>query len=416
MDVSNRVKALKPSATLAVTAQAAELRAAGVDVLSFAAGEPDFDTPSRIKEAAWEALKAGATKYAPVPGDPQTRRIIADKLARENHIPNLTPEHIVISAGGKQSLYLIFQTLLDPPAPGEQPWDVLLPVPAWVSYVPQVQLAGGRIVELPTSAEHDFKIAPDQLRDAITPRTRILILNSPSNPCGTMYTPDELLAIADVIADAVRTTAPHLTVISDEIYEKIIYGGIDHFSIGSVPAIAERTITVNGLSKAYAMTGWRIGYMSGSGAFGLRIAAGVRALQSQSTTSIPTFIFPAIRTALTECEADVERMRSAFAARAALMYDLMMQIPGARCPRPTGAFYLFPDLSALFGRTSPAGTTINSAMNFAAALLAEAHVACVPGEDFGAGGERCCRFTFACGEAQITEGMQRLRRFVESLT
>ena len=415
MQVSKRVQAIKPSATLAVTGKAKELRAAGQDVLSFAAGEPDFDTPDRIKEAARTALSEGQTKYAPVPGDLITREVIADKLISENGISGCTPDHVVISAGGKQSLYQVFQALIDPPVPGETAWEVLLPVPGWVSYAPQAQLAGGKVIELVTDAAGGFKITPDQLRAAITPRSRVFLLNSPSNPCGTMYSPDEIRALAAVVHEC-RTTAPDLVIVSDEIYEKLIYGDAQHLSIGSIPEVAERTITVNGLSKAYSMTGWRAGYMGGSGDFALDVARGVRKLQSQSTTSVCTFILPAIRVALTLCAEDVEQMRRAFAERGELLYSLMSSLEGVRCPKPTGAFYVFPDISVYFGRTSAGGRKIASAMDFAGALLEEKLVACVPGEDFGTGGERCCRFSFACSEEQIEKGMERVRAFIGALS
>lgn len=417
MQTSFRVRALKPSATLAVGAKAAALKAQGVDVLSFATGEPDFDTPSAIKQAAWEAMQAGQTKYCPVPGDPATRKVIAEKLTRENGIPECTPDHIVISSGGKHNLYNLFQCLLDAPTSGvgEPAQDVLLPVPAWVSYAPQVQLAGGKVVELLTTAADDFKITAEQLKRAITPRSRVLVINSPSNPCGTMYSPDELKAIGRVVAEAAKTVAPELVVISDELYEKVIFGGVPHFSLGSIPEIAERVITVNGLSKAYAMTGWRVGYQGGSGAFGLAVAKGCATLQSQSTTAIPTFILPAIRAAFALCDADVERFRQAFAHRAELIHGLAKRVPGMVCPRPTGAFYLFPDVSAQFGKTSAGGKKINSAMDWAAALLEERHVAVVPGEDFGTGGERSVRISFACSDEQIRKGMERIGEFVAGL-
>lgn len=414
MRISQRVQSLKPSATLAVNAKAAALRAKGVRVVSFAAGEPDFDTPDAIKKAACEALMAGATKYAPVPGDPETRRLLAEKLTRENGIPGVTGDHVVLSSGGKHSLYQLFQALIDPSPTGQEA-EVILPVPAWVSYRPQIELAGGRVVELETQATSDFKIDPAALARAITPRTRALVINSPSNPCGTMHTPDELREIGRVVHKAASSVAPDLVVISDELYEKIIFGGVEHFSIGSIPELAERTVTVNGLSKAYAMTGWRIGYLAGSGEFGLEVAKGVRKLQSQSTTSIATFFLPAVRTALLECDGEVETMRRAFAERASLAHDLVSAIPGFVCPKPTGAFYLFPDISAIFGRTSESGTVINSALDFAAALLEERHIAVVPGEDFGSGGERCFRMTFACSEDAIREGVAGIAAFVGSL-
>lgn len=415
MKTSLRARSVKPSATLAVAAKAAALQKAGVDVLAFSTGEPDFDTPDPIKQMAWKSLQAGMTGYGPVPGDPETREVIADKLRRENGLARTTAEHVVVSSGGKHSLYLLFQTLLDFPGAGEQSQEVILPVPAWVSYRPQIELAGGHVVEVVTEAASDFLMTPDQLARAITPRTRAVVLNSPSNPCGTMYTPDQLRALAAVLVEAVKV-APDLTVISDEMYEKILLAGIEHFSIGSIAELADRTITVNGLSKSYAMTGWRVGYLAGQGQFGLEVAKGVKTLQSQSTTSIPTFIMPAIRTAIRECDADVERMRVGFAQRGELMYGLMRKIPGLVCPRPTGAFYVFPDVSAHFGKVSPGGAQVMSAMSFADALLGERHVACVPGEDFGTGGEKCCRFTFACSEDVIRKGMAALGEFVASLS
>lgn len=404
MLLASRVRALKPSTTLAINAKAKALQAKGVPVLSFAAGEPDFDTPARIKQALIEALNRNETRYTNIPGDPATRAIIAQKLTRENGLPNVTPEHVVISSGGKQSLYQVFQALIEAPA------EVILPTPAWVSYAPQIELAGGKVVEVVTSAASDFKMTPAELRAAITARTRALVINSPSNPCGTMYTPDELRALAAVVAEH-----PEIVVLSDELYEKIVFGGIAHFSIGSIAEIAERVVTINGLSKAYAMTGWRIGYCAGSGAFGLQLSRALQTLQGQSTTSIATFELPAVRVALTECAGEVERMRQAFARRAELTYSLISKIPGLRCPRPTGAFYIFPDVSGHFGKRSPAGRAIDSAASFAEALLEEHNVAVVPGEDFGTGGERCIRFTFACGDEQIREGILRIAAFVSSL-
>ena len=288
-------------------------------------------------------------------------------------------------------------------------------MPGWVSFAPQIELAGGKVVELPTTAAGDFKITPQQLRAAITPRTRALVINSPSNPCGTMYSPDEIRALAAVVEEAARTSTPDLVVISDEMYEKITFGGIAHLSMGSLPSVAERVITCNALSKTYAMTGWRVGYCAGSGDFGLKLSKAIQALQGHSTTSIPTFILPAVRAALTQCAPDVQRMRDAFAQRAKLTFELVSKIPGVKCPRPTGAFYVFPDISAHFAKTSAGGKRINSAMDFAAALLDEKHVAVVPGEDFGAGGEKCIRITFACGEDTIKRGVALIAEFIASL-
>jgi len=412
--IAERVQTLKPSVTVAFMNRAKAMQRQGLDVLSFAAGEPDFDTPVQVKRAAEKALDSGMTKYMPTLGDPETRAAIAAKLIKENGIPT-SPDHIAISAGGKHALFVACHCLLDPPKPGEPPDEVLLPVPAWVSYAPVAELAGGKVVELPTNPAGDFKITPDQLRKAITPRSRLFIINSPCNPCGTMYTPDELRALAAVVAQAAESTAPGLMVLSDELYEKITYGGIPHFSIGSVPEIAERTITINGLSKAYAMTGWRIGYAACSGAFGRKFIDAMATMQGQMTTNITSFTYPAIRTALADTADDVERMRAAFASRAKVIYARISLIKGIKCPRPTGAFYLFPDISSYFGKVTPAGRPINSALEFAEALLEEAHVAFVPGEDFGGCGKNHVRISFACSEEQINKGMDRLERFLTAL-
>ncbi len=415
MQVSRRVAALKPSSTIAVMNTAAALRAKGVDVLSFAAGEPDFDTPAVVKESAIEAMRAGQTKYMPTPGDPATRKLIAEKLTRENGIPSVTADHVVISAGGKNSIYLVFQALLDTAAAGEKPWEVILPVPGWVSYAPIAEMSGGRVVEVETNPGSNFKITPAQLERTITPRSRILVMNSPSNPCATMYTPDELKALAAVVERAAATMAPDLCIVSDEIYEKIIYGGVPHASIGALPGVAERTITINGLSKAFAMTGWRVGYAAGSGDFGLKIAQALAKLQGQITTCLPAFIYPAIRTALTSCAADVERMRLAFASRAELIHGLMRDLPGMPCVKPTGAFYVFPDIAAHLGKTSSGGKKLDSAAAFAGALLDEQRMAIVPGEDFGGCGAHHVRLSFACSDDQIREGVTRLAAFLRGL-
>lgn len=415
LTVARRVAALKPSVTVAITNLAKKLQREGLDVLSFAAGEPDFDTPDRIKQSAVKALHAGQTKYMPTLGDPETRGVLAEKLTRENGIPGLTADHIAISAGGKHSLFIACHCLLDEPRPGEAPQEVLLPVPAWVSYAPIVELAGGKVVEVPTTLETGFKATAEQIAKLITPRTRMLILNSPSNPCGTMYTPDELRAIGRAVADAAKSVAPGLIILSDELYEKIVYGGIEHFSIGSMPEVADRTLTINGLSKAYAMTGWRIGYAAMPGAFGKKLIDAMGTLQGQMSTNITSFTYPAIRTAIREAQAEVESMRASFASRAKLITQRLSTIPGIQCATPTGAFYAWPRISSLFGKTTPGGRTIRSSMDFCEALLNEKQVAFVPGEDFGGCGGEHCRISFACSEAQISKGMDRLAEFVASL-
>ena len=240
-------------------------------------------------------------------------------------------------------------------------------------------------------------------------------MNTPSNPCGSMYSPDELRAIADVVAGASRTTAPRLVVLTDEIYEKIVFGGRSHLSMGSISSIADRVVTCNGLSKAYSMTGWRVGYCAASGDWGREFIKAIGRLQSQTTSNIPSFILPAIRTALAECDDDVARMRDAFEQRSHLLERRLRDIPGLVFPSPEGAIYEFADISKHFGKTTPNATVIDSAMSFAGALLDEAKVAVVPGEDFGGCGDRCIRLSFACSEDQINAGCDRLAAFVESL-
>jgi len=405
---------LKPSVTVAFMNRAKAMQRQGLDVLSFAAGEPDFDTPGVIKEAAIAALRAGQTKYMPTLGDAESRAAIAEKFTKENGIPNCTPEHVAIGSGGKHQLYVALHCLLDPPQPGQGAPEVILPVPAWVSYAPIAEMAGGRIVEVPTGPENGFLATPGQIREAITARSRVLILNSPSNPCGTMYPPDHLKAIAKVVAEAVKT-APDLVVLSDEIYEKIAYGGVPHFSIGSIPEIAERTITLNGLSKAYAMTGWRIGYTGASGEFGRKFIQAMATLQGQISTNNTSFTYPSIPVALKQCETDVAKMCAAFASRAELINRRLSKIPGVVCARATGAFYAFPDVSAHFGKTTPKGRKVGTALEMSEALLEEALVAMVPGEDFGGCGGKHLRISFACSEAQIEKGMDRFEAFLKSL-
>jgi len=401
--LSKRASRLRPSSTLAVSARVKELVALGKDVVAFGAGEPDFDTPENIKQAAIDALRAGRTGYAPTPGDADARRVIAAKLRDENGI-DCRPEHIIITNGAKQALFMSLQVLLDP---GD---EVLLPTPSWVSYRPMIDLAGGEAVEIPGTIENDFKVTADQFAAAITPRTRAIIINSPSNPCGTMYSEDELRAIAAVLSEQ-----DGIFVLTDEIYEKLIFGGVSHFSLGSVPEIADRVITVNGLSKAYAMTGWRIGYLCAPGQGG-ELVRRLIMLQDQMTSCITSFTYPAIIEALRNSSDAVESMRQHFARRAGLMYEAVRSIPGFVCPRPTGAFYVFPRIDDLFGRVSPGGVGIDSAAAMAGALLVEAGVAVVSGEDFGHCARSHIRLSFACSDDRIVEGTQRIRDWVEQLT
>ena len=406
MKVTERVARMKESATLAVAARAAALKKQGVDVVAFGTGEPDFDTPANIKEAAERALRAGQTKYVATPGTPDARGAIAAKLRAENGIA-CAPEDVSITAGAKHAIYMVLQVMVEP---GD---EVVLPTPAWVSYRPLIELAGGRCIEVPGSIASGFKVTPAQVAAAITPRTVAVLLNSPSNPCGMAYTPAELRAICDAIAPH-----PHVNVISDEIYEKLTYPeqcpGLAPWSPGSYAPLAGRVVTVNGMSKAFAMTGWRIGYVAApdAGSFMQELVK----LQAQMTNNIPAFFMPAIAEALSERTApEVERMRQAFAARAAIVNELLPAIPRFANVRSTGAFYAFPSLAACKGLKSPGGRAIVDGQSYAEALLAEAHVAVVPGGDFGDCAADHVRITFACDEATLRKGIGRIAEFTGSL-
>ena len=329
----------------------------------------------------------------PSSGTPEAREAIANKLRSENNI-ECTEAHISINSGAKMSINLALMSILDP----GKSHEVVVPTPAWVSYKPMVELAGGTMIEVPTTVDTDFKCTPDEIEQAITGNTKAIMLNTPSNPCGTMYSPDELRAIASMLENH-----PGVAIICDELYERLIYSDIEHLSMGSLPEIADRVITINGLSKAYAMTGWRIGYACAPGNNGA-IAKAMNTLQSQITTSITSFCYATIPVALGMHD-EVESMRQIFAKRAALMYKLIQEWPDVQCAEPTGAFYAFPHVSNYFGKTSPAGTTVTDAVNFTKALLDETMVAVVPGTDFGGCGPDHIRLSFACSEDQITKGV-----------
>jgi aspartate/methionine/tyrosine aminotransferase len=393
MNLSDRAQSIPPSITLAISAQVKEMKAAGLDVIAFGAGEPDFDTPRKISDAAVESLLSGGTHYMPSSGTPEAREAIANKLRSENNI-ECTEAHISINSGAKMSINLALMSILDP----GKSHEVVVPTPAWVSYKPMVELAGGTMIEVPTTVDTDFKCTPDEIEQAITGNTKAIMLNTPSNPCGTMYSPDELRAIASMLENH-----PGVAIICDEIYERLIYSDIEHLSMGSLPEIADRVITINGLSKAYAMTGWRIGYACAPGNSGA-IAKAMNTLQSQITTSITSFCYATIPVALGMHD-EVESMRQIFAKRAALMYKLIQEWPDVQCAEPTGAFYAFPHVANYFGKTSPAGTTVTDAVNFTKALLDETMVAVVPGTDFGGCGPDHIRLSFACSEDQITKGV-----------
>jgi len=394
MKISQRAQSVPPSATIAVTARAKELKAQGVDVVGFGAGEPDFDTPEYIKEAAIKALKDGKTKYTPAAGIIELRKAVAQKLARDNGL-KYAPEQVVVNIGGKHSVYEAMQAVLDP---GD---EVLLPRPYWVTYPEAIKLAGAVTKVIETDKANSYKITPEQLKKAITPKTAMLVLNSPSNPGGFMYTPDELRALAQVLEGT------QVGVMSDEIYEKLIYGDSKFISFAALSEDAyNRTLTLNGLSKAFSMTGWRLGYTAGP----LDVIKAMCRLQDHMTSNPVTFAqYGAIAALGPEADAAVEKMRVEFEKRGKFMAERLNSIDGITCAEPTGAFYCFPDISAHFGRTI-GGAQIADSMEFATALLEQANVALVPGAPFGCGDN--ARLSFACSMEQITKGLDRLEKWL----
>ena len=394
MKISKRAQAVPASATIAVNSRAKELQAQGVDVIRFAAGEPDFDTPDYIKNAAVEALKAGKTKYTATPGVIELRTAIADKLQKENGL-RYTPEQVIVNIGGKHSVYESMQAVLDP---GD---EVILPIPYWVTYPETIKLAGATPKIIQTDKNNSYKITPSQLKEAITEKTAMLVINSPNNPGGFTYTPEELAGLAKVLEET------NVCVLSDEIYEKLIYGDTKFVSFASLSKDAyNRTLTLNGFSKTFSMTGWRLGYTAGP----LEVIKAMARLQSHMTQNAVAFAQEAAIAAL--CESDdeaIENIRIEFERRGKYMAQRLNNIEGVVCTEPTGAFYCFPDVSSHYGRNIN-GARINASCDFAKALLEQANVALVPGEPFGC--DNNVRLSFACSLEQITKGLDRLEKWL----
>ncbi len=386
--ISQRIKSLAASQTLAMSQKSNELKAQGIDVINLSVGEPDFNTPDHIKAAAVKAIEDNFSFYSPVPGYMSLRKAVADKLSRENGL-SFAPEQIVVSGGAKQALCNVILATVNP---GD---EVIIPTPAWVSYVEMVKLAEGVSVTVPATIESDFKVTPAQLEAAITPRTKMILLCSPSNPTGSVYTRDELAALVAVIA-----RHPDIIVLADEIYEHINYTG-SFTSLASFPEIADRTVVVNGVSKAYAMTGWRIGYCAAPTA----IAKACTKLQGQYTSGASSIAQKAAEAAYTGSQACVEEMRQAFERRRDLVVRLASGIPGLKVNKPEGAFYLFPEVSHYFGK-SDGSRTIADASDLAMYLLDEGHVATVAGDAFCAPGY--IRLSYATSDANIVEAMKRI--------
>jgi len=387
MKLASRITNVKPSATISITIRANELKAEGKNVISLAAGQPDFDTPQHIKDACAKALQAGKTKYSPPDGTVALRKAISAKFKRDNNL-DYPVDQIVVSCGAKHSLYNIFQIIV------ESGDEVIIPQPYWVSYPEFVRLAGGAPVFVETTQEHNFLISPEQLEKAITPKTKALVLNSPSNPTGMAYSKEALEALAEVLRKH-----PEVVIVSDEIYEDLTYGGFKHTSFATVaPDLFDRTFTVNGHSKTYSMTGWRLGY---SGCPDKESAKAIKKLQAQSTTGTVTFTQDGGVAALNESQDCVNEMLKAFEERREYIVNALNEIPGVKCLNPQGAFYVFPDISA-WGIPS---------MDLAKRLLEEAMIAVIPGGAFGA--DSNIRISFATSLEDLKEAVKRIKEWRE---
>lgn len=393
--ISDRVNSLAASATLAMSQKSAELKAQGIDVINLSVGEPDFPTPAHIKDAAKKAIDDNFTFYTAVAGYPSLRKAISAKLENENGV-KFAPEQIVVGNGAKQALCNVILAAINP---GD---EVIIPTPAWVSYVEMVKLAEGKVVTVNAPIEQDFKITPAQLEAAITPATRMVLLCTPSNPTGSVYSPTELQGLVDVIAKH-----PQIIVMADEIYEHINFGE-ELRSLASFPEIADRTVIINGVSKAYAMTGWRIGYCAAP----LWLAKAVNKLQGQYSSNPSSIAQKAAEAAYTGSQDCIEEMRRAFERRRNLVVSLAREIPGLKVNEPKGAFYLFPEVSAFIGRKC-GDTEIKSSGDLALYLLDKAHVATVDGDAFCA--PDYIRLSYATSDDNIREAMRRIKEALANL-
>ncbi|MDJ1184915.1 pyridoxal phosphate-dependent aminotransferase [Roseofilum casamattae] len=388
MKLASRVAQVTPSLTLAITAKGKAMKASGLDVCSFSAGEPDFNTPEHIKVAAQKALEDGKTRYGPASGEIRLREAIANKLQTENNLPYQS-ENIIVTNGGKHSLYNLMMATIEP---GD---EVIIPVPYWVSYPEMVVLAGGKPILVPTDESSDYKITPQQLQEAITERTKLFVLNSPSNPTGMVYTPEEIKALGQVILEN------DIWVVSDEIYEKILYDGAQHLSIGAVsPELFARTIVSSGFAKAYAMTGWRVGYLAAP----VELIRACNTLQGHSTSNVCTFAQYGAIAALESSQECVETMRLAFAERRKVILERIPTIAQLSAVEPMGAFYVYVKIKEL-GLSS---------LEFCDRLLDKFHVATIPGVAFG--GDENIRLSYATDMESINKGLDRLDKFVQSLS
>ena len=393
--LSDRLNRLAPSATLAMSQKSSEMKAQGIDVINMSVGEPDFNTPENIKEAAKKAIDDNFSRYSPVPGYPDLRKAIVAKLKNENGL-DYTVNEVIVGTGGKQGICNVILALVNP---GD---EVIIPAPYWVSYPQMAKLAGGVPVIVNAGFDQDFKMTPEQLEAAITPKTKMLILCSPSNPTGSVYSKEELAALADVLRKH-----PDVFVLADEIYEHINYIG-KHHSIAQEPGIKEQVIIANGVSKAYAMTGWRIGFLAGPE----WIIKGCNKLQGQYTSGTCSVSQKAAEAAYTLDQSAVEEMRQAFERRRDLIVKLAKEVPGLEVNIPQGAFYLFPKCNSYFGKSN-GNKTINNSTDFAMYLLEEAHVATVGGDAFG--DPDCFRMSYATSDENIKEAIRRIKEALSKL-
>ena len=391
--LSARINSLPVSATLAMAAKARELKTKGIDVIGLSLGEPDFDTPEFIKNAAIQAVQDNWNSYSPVDGYADLKSAICNKFKRDNNL-DYNPNQIVVSTGAKQSIANVCMVLLDPED------EVLLPAPYWVSYSAIATLSEAKSIIIPSSIDNDFKITPEQLEAAITPKTKLVMFNSPNNPSGTIYTEEEYRALGKVLEKY-----PNIFILSDEIYEHINYG-VPHFSIASIPELYDRTITVNGVAKAFAMTGWRIGYIGASE----WLAKACNKMQGQITSGANCIAQRATIAAVDAQVSQIQYMVDEFAKRRKIIIELLNKIPGIKINRPQGAFYVFPDVSYYFGKVL-SGKKINDASDFALYLLENAHVATVTGDAFG--NADCIRISYAASEKNIRIAIDRIAKALQ---
>jgi aspartate aminotransferase len=395
MNLSKIVSSVEESKTLSITALTKKLKSEGKNVLSFSAGEPDFPTPDNIKQAAINAIHQNFTRYTPNEGYPDLIKAIINKFAKDNGL-EYKPENIIVSNGAKHSIYNLILAACNP---GD---EVIFQSPYWVSYPEMVKLAQAESVIIDAGVEQEYKISPEQLENAITPKTKVFLFNTPSNPTGAVYSKKEILALGEVLKDK------DIIIISDEIYEKILFDGEEHFCIGAIDHLKDRAITVNGVSKAYAMTGWRIGYAAGNADI-IRLA---RNLQSHSTSNASSISQAATAAALNEDSPDIPKMVKEFNIRRDFLVSALNNINGIKCPNPKGAFYVFFDASYYFGKEIK-GNKISDSTSFCNYLLHEGNVGLVPGVAFG--NDNCVRMSYACSLTELKEGVERITKVLSQL-